>query len=108
MSRRTSDSLQSQHYKMVWDWFDCSRFHRNSSGYRLIVTKGWNLYVVNEADNLMYFYDTEPWEEWIRRIDTTLEEIFVYSDRYSPCPLLSKVGTPLTRETFLKGIWRPV
>jgi hypothetical protein len=104
MSRRTSDSLRAQHHKLVVNWSDCSRFHRNSGGFRLIVTKGWNLYVVNEADNRMYFYDTEQWEEWIRRIDSTLEEMFVYSDRYSPQPLFARRRRPLTLETFLSRI----
>lgn len=104
MSRRTSDSLQANQNKLVMDESDCSRFHRNSSGFRLILTHGWNLYVVKEANGRMFFYDTEQWEEWIRRIDTNLGEMFVYSDRYSPRPLYVKGRKPLTLATFLSRI----
>jgi hypothetical protein len=103
MSRRTGDSLRANQYNLVLDWSDCSAFHRNRSGYRLIVTKGWSLYVVDEIDGLMYLYDTEQWVEWIRRIDVNLDELFAYSDKYFPSPLLSD-GTHLTLEAFLSVI----
>jgi hypothetical protein len=69
-------------------------------GYRLIATRGWSLYVVDEVDDLMYVYDAEQWGEWIRRIDTNLDELFVYSDRYYPSPLFA-YGMHLTLEAFL-------
>jgi hypothetical protein len=51
----------------------------------------------------MYVYYTEYWGEWIRRIDTNLAEMFLYSDRYDPRPLLDeKTGMPLTLEQFLR------
>jgi hypothetical protein len=110
MSRRTSDSIGAKQNKLLVDWSDCSRFHRNRFGYRLILARGWSLYVVHEVDGLMYVYDTEHWDEWIRRIDTNLEEMFVYSDRYDPCPLLARrsllalAGKHLTLEAFLSRI----
>jgi hypothetical protein len=48
----------------------------------------------------MYVYDAEQWGEWIRRIDTNLDELFVYSDRYYPSPLFAD-GMYLTLEAFL-------
>ncbi len=48
----------------------------------------------------MYVYDTEQWGEWIRRSDTNLDELFLYSDRYYPSPLFAD-GMHLTLEAFL-------
>ena len=103
MSRRASDSLRANQYNLLVDWSDYSAFHRNRSGYRLIVTRGWSLYVVDEVDGLMYVYDTEQWVEWIRRIDVNLAELFLYSDGYCPSPLFAE-GMHLTLEAFLSGI----
>jgi hypothetical protein len=103
MSRRLSDNLNAYRYNLLVDWSNCSRFHRNCLGYRLIATKDWNLYVVDEVDGLMYLYSTGPWDEWIRRIDTSLDELFAYSDRYEPTPLFAD-GTHLTLEAFLSRI----
>jgi hypothetical protein len=99
MSRRPGDTLKAN---LLVDWSDYSLFHRNRFGYRLIATRGWSLYVVDEVDGLMYVYDTEQWCEWIRRIDTNLDELFVYSDRYYPSPLIAE-GRKLTLETFLSS-----
>jgi hypothetical protein len=88
MSRRTSDSLKADQYNLCVDWLDYSPFHRNPSGYRLIATRGSCLYVVDVENGRMHVYNTEQWYEWIRRIDTNLDELFVYSDRYYPSPLL--------------------
>lgn len=41
--------------------------------------------------------------EWIRRIDTNLDELFVYSDRYYPSPLFAD-GMHLTLEAFLSKL----
>ena len=103
MSRRPSDSLKANQYNLLVDWSDCSPFHRNRPGYRLIATKGWSLYVVDEVTGLMHFYDTEQWGEWIWRIDTNLDEMFLYSDRHSPNPLLAD-GMHLTLEAFLSEV----
>lgn len=67
---------------------------------------GWSLYVVDEVNGLMYVYDTEEWGEWIRRIDTNLDEMFVYSDRYFPKPLLADgdAAVHLALEAFLSKI----
>jgi len=100
MSRRPSDTLKANQYSLLVDWSDYSPFHRNRFGYRLIATRGWSLYVVDEVDDLMYVYDTEQWSEWIRRIDTNLDELFVYSDRYYPSPLFAD-GMHLTLDAFL-------
>jgi hypothetical protein len=105
VSRRASDSIKANQNRLVVDWADNSRFHRNRFGYRLIVTHGWSLYAVDEVGGLMYFYDTEHWDEWVRRIDTNLEEMFVYSDRYDPCPLFADDdGKRLSLEAFLARI----
>lgn len=103
MSRRTSDTLKANQYSLLVDWSDYSPFHQNRSGYRLIAARGWSLYVVDEADGMMYVYDTEPWSEWIRRIDTNLDELFAYSDRYSPSPLFAD-GMQSTLAVFLSKL----
>ena len=103
MSRRLSDYAKAGKAALVVDWTDSSPFHRNFVGYRLIVTKGWSLYAVDEVDGLMYVYDTEDWQEWVRRIDINLKEMFLYSDRYDPRPLIDeKTGMHLTLEQFLR------
>jgi hypothetical protein len=103
MSRRASDYAKAGQATLVVDWTNSSPFHRNLSGYRLILTKGWSLYAVDEVDGVMYVYDTEDWGEWIRRIDTNLAEMFLYSDRYDPRPLFDeKTGMPFTLEHFLQ------
>jgi hypothetical protein len=103
MSRRQSDYAKAGRPALVVDWADFSPFHRNILGYRLILTKGWSLYAVDEVDGLMCVYDTENWAEWIRRIDTNLDEMFLYSDRYDPRPLFDKkTGMPVTLEQFLR------
>ena len=114
MSRRPSDSAKANRFVLLVDWADRSPFHLNRSGLRLIATKGWNLYAVDEMTNLMHVYDTEQWEEWIRRIDINLEELFAYSDRYESHPLFIlsderlQTHKPLTLEVFLRGFvgWR--
>jgi hypothetical protein len=103
MSRRAGDSSNAGHFSLVADWSNYSPFHRNRSGYRLIATKDWNLYAVSEIDNLMCVYDTEQWVEWIVRIDVNLHDLFLYSDRYHPSPLLAD-GAHLTLAAFLSGI----
>jgi hypothetical protein len=103
MSRRPSNTLKANQYSLLLDWSDYSPFHRNRFGYRLIATRGWSLYVVDEVEDLMYVYDTEQWAEWIRRIDTNLDELFVYSDRYYPSPLFAD-GMHLTLEAFLSKL----
>ena len=86
-----------------------SKFHVNDSGFRLILAEGYLLYAVNTANGLMYVYDTEEWVEWIRRIDIKVEEMFVYSDKRTPCPVLTdhEGGTHLTLEDFLRKGPRP-
>lgn len=103
MSRRPSDYAKADQAKLVLDWTNRSHFHRNQHGYRLVLTKGWSLYAVDEDDGLMYVYNTEKWQEWIWRIDTNLDEMFLYSRRYNPRPLLDdNTGIQLTLEQFLK------
>lgn len=104
MSRRPSDYAKADQANLILDWTNRSHFHRNALGYRLVLTKGWSLYAVDEVDGLMYVYGTEEWQEWIRRIDTNLDEMFLYSHRYDPRPLFDeKTGIQLTLEQFLKG-----
>jgi hypothetical protein len=100
MSRRSSDTLKANQYSLLVDWSDYSPFHRNHSGYRLIATRGWSLYVVDEVDGMMYVYDTEQWGEWIIRINTNLDELFAYSVRYFPSPLFAD-GRHRTLAAFL-------
>jgi len=104
MSRRPSDyDKADQAVLLLLDWSNRSHFHCNDLGYRLVLTKGWSLYAVDEVDGLMYIYDTEDWQEWIRRIDTNLDEMFLYSYRYDPRPLFDeKSGAQLTLEQVLK------
>jgi hypothetical protein len=86
-----------------------SKFHVNDSGFRLILAEGYLLYAVNTANELMYVYDTEEWVEWIRRIDTKIEEMFLYSGKRTPCPVLADHDdrTHLTLEGFLRKGPRP-
>jgi len=83
-----------------------SSFYVNDSGFRLILAEGYLLYAVNTANGLMYVYDTEQWVEWIRRIDTKVEEMFLYSDKRTPRPYRED-GTHLTLEAFLRKGPRP-
>lgn len=87
-----------------------SRFYVNDSGFRFILAEGYLLYAVNTANGKMYVYDTEDWVEWIRRIDTKIEELFLYSDKRAPRRLLAKQGKRrkhLTLEAFLREGPRP-
>jgi hypothetical protein len=87
MSRRPSDTLKANQYSLLVDWSDYSPFHRNHSGYRLIATRGWSLYVVDEVDGII-------------RINTNLDELFAYSVRYFPSPLFAD-GRHRTLAAFL-------
>ena len=83
---------------------DGSAFHVNHHGFQLVLADGWCLYVVNNVDGLMYVHDAEHWEEWIRRIGTRIDELFLYSDRYTPRPLLGDDGTAITLESFIREV----
>lgn len=103
MSRRASDYAKCRKPVLVVNWTDSSAFHLNRLGYRLILTKDWSLYAVK--DGLMYVYDTEEWREWLVRLDSNLDEMFIYSDRYDPRPLLNKfTRTHVTLEVFLRKL----
>jgi hypothetical protein len=86
-----------------------SHFFVNKSGFRLIFTEGYRLYAVKMATGRMYVYNTKNWVEWIRRIDTRLEDLFLYTDERVPRPLFAdrKRKTRLTLESFLRQGPRP-
>jgi len=93
VSRKHEPNVPADQAVLLADWADCSPFHVNRSGFRLILAKDWKLYVVNEADGLAYVYDTEQWGEWLRRIDIKIGEMFVYSDQCKPEPIFANDDT---------------
>ena len=83
---------------------DRPSFHVNASGFRLVLGEGWLLYVVNTNTNLMHVYDTESWGEWIRRVGTRIDEMFLYSDKRKPRLLLTDKGDVVTLEIFMREV----
>jgi hypothetical protein len=102
MSRKPEDTAVMDKGTLIDSTGDTFPPQPNLSGFRLVFTKCWNLYVVHEATGYMYFYETEDWVEWLRRLDIVIREMFLYSDRRSPLHLLSNDSrTHLTLDAFL-------
>jgi hypothetical protein len=62
-------------------------------GLRLLLAEDFFLYVLNEANDRVYFYQTELWYEWLEVAEhpsderATVADLIPYAHKYRPSPL---------------------
>lgn len=59
-------------------------------GLRVLLAEDWCIYVVNESDSLIYYYNTELWQEWLDYDDqapNAIWQMIKHAHKYTPYPM---------------------